>query len=162
MLAHERGDFGELLRGHDREVVPVVGVRVPLGEPEDLGEDRRVRPRLVEVVAAGPEVREHRRDTADERRRGLAPGVLRVGPVDAQMEVRVDRAGQDELPARIDHRVGARAIEIADRDDDAVARRDVHEHRPDVRQHGGPAAHEEVIPFGRHGAWNSGAGLSIS
>src|SRR5207245_8562590 len=98
---HERRDLGQLLPGHDREVIAVVGVGVPGGQAEDLGKDLAVRSGLVHVVAAGPEIGEHRRYASDKRRRCLGPRVLGVRTVDAEVEVRVDGPRENDLVARV-------------------------------------------------------------
>ena len=90
------------VRGGDRsQVIGVVAMVAAVRLPEQLGKELGVGTAAVEVVLAGAEVGEHRRDAAAHRRPALAPCVLGQRPVDADVGVRVDDAGKAEPTARV-------------------------------------------------------------
>src|SRR5207249_11259733 len=129
---HERGYLPDLRAQHRSEVVSEVDARAAGGGVEHLREDVLVGAALVEVVMPRSEVADDARHTPDEGRERLRRRVLPDVSVDAEMEVGIDGAGDDEQSSSVDHliRVGD-VLGLADRGDPAAA-------DADRRAHGSP------------------------
>ena len=119
-------------------------------QPDDvLGPARHVR-------LAG---RDHRRDPAVERRLDEVDRPLaRREVADGRVRVRVDEAGHDRRPARVDDDVGRLVVEVAshrldptvdDRDRVAVEQRRVDVARDDLADAGDQRPHDRCLSAGR-------------
>ena len=109
-----------------------------------------VRAGLVQVVLARPEVADDARHAAGERGARLALGVVREIAVDADVEVRVHRAGEHQQAAGVEDlgRFGGRD-RVGQRDDAATAHADVAAEGAEVRDHDAATEDRQVVP--RHG-----------
>src|SRR5262249_1924299 len=65
------------------------------------GKDVRVAAAAVEIVLAGSEVRQHRRDAARDRGATFGDGIVSEGAIDTDVRVCVDDTGKGELAATI-------------------------------------------------------------
>ncbi len=95
-LVHVRG-------GDGRQVIGVVAVKAPLGDPQHLGKEVGVGAAAVEVVLARAEVVQHRGHTPRDGGAALGERVLGEGSVDAGVGVGVDDARKPQSVARVVH-----------------------------------------------------------
>ncbi len=101
-LGHHPVDLVELRGGHGRDVEAVVTMGPTPGPVQDLRQDLPVRTGLVQIVTAGAEVADDAGGAADQGRLRLRRRVELNRPIDAEVEVAVDAAGEDDPAPCVD------------------------------------------------------------
>jgi hypothetical protein len=102
-LLDQLGDLLDVRAVHRREVEAVVDVEAALGGLQHLGVELLVRPALVQVVLAGAEIVQARRDPAHGGGLALRDRVLEQRRVDAAVHVGVDHAGKGQAVLAVVH-----------------------------------------------------------
>ena len=133
------------VRGFDRRhVIAVVDPEATLRQFQHFGHDLAVRTAAVEVVVPGADVVQAGSDAAHGGRLALAHRVLGQRPVDADMHVGIDAAGESQKLFGVEHlarvlgadfRREPRHLAVRDADVEAVHSRSVRAHHARILDH---------------------------